>query len=81
MSPSLLASAVNRLEDANMSGDTELTLEQVEAILTQSLVKTSLRSLEISSVEGPDGLLMDLEDMGMDEEFVGRARFVIGKIV
>ena len=58
-----------------------MTLEQVEAILTQSLVKTSLRSLEISSVEGPDGLLMDLEDMGMDEEFVARARFVIGKIV
>ena len=81
VSPSLLASAVNMLEEVNMSGDTELTLEQVEAILTQSLVKTSLRSLEIGSVEGPDGLLMDLEDLGLDEEFVARARFAIGKLV
>ena len=45
VSPSLLASAVNMLEEVNMSGDTELTLEQVEAILTQSLVKTSTKSI------------------------------------
>ena len=64
-----------------MSGETELTREPVEAILTQSLVKTSLRSLEIGCVEGQDGYFMDLEDLGLDEEFVARARFAIGKLL
>ena len=58
--PGLLTRAVNRLEDVQMWG-TPLTREQIEAILTQSLVKTSLRRLwiingDVAAVDG--GLLL-----------------------
>ena len=45
-----------------------LTGEQVEAILTQSLVKTSLRRLEMRGVRG------------LDEDLVARASLAIGQL-
>jgi hypothetical protein len=49
--PDLLARAVNRLEEVRMEG-TKLTKQQVEEILTQSLVETSLKDLRIG-LRGP----------------------------
>jgi hypothetical protein len=46
--PDLLAKAVNKLENVALIF-TGLTKKQVEAILTQSLVKTSLKMLHIAS--------------------------------
>ena len=69
---SLLARAVNRLEEVDMSEDTEITKEQVEAILTQSLMKTSLRCLKMGN---------RWQDFGLDEHLVERARFAIGELV
>ena len=64
--PGLLASAVNGLKEVVMFG-TELTVQQAEAILTQSLVKTSVRSLRMGVHRVP----------GLDEDLVGRARLAI----
>ena len=74
--PGLLARAVNRLEEVDMYR-TQLTFKQAEAILTQSLVKTSLRKLEFSEDWNsfPDN---DPEDV--DEDLVARARLVIGEL-
>ena len=75
--PGLLASAVNRLEEVEVEVEvwvggyrwnTRLTVEQVEAILTQSLVKTSLRRLEMRGVRG------------LDEDLVARASLAIGQL-
>ena len=65
---SLLASAVNRLEEVEMN-HTKLTVEQGEAILTQSLVKTSLRRLQIRGVRV------------RDKNLVARAKLVIGELL
>ena len=64
----LLACAVNMLEEVEME-DTQLTVQQGEAILTQSLVKTSLRRLNMGGVLGLDGGL------------VGRAELAIGELI
>ena len=74
--PGLLARAVNRLEEVDMFR-TQLTFQQAEAVLTQSLVKTSLGKLEFSEDWNsfPD---KDPEDV--DEELVARTRMVIGEL-
>ena len=65
----LLARSVNMLEEVVMNR-TELTVKQMEAILTQSLVKTSLRRLEMNMGD-------DWDDLEIDRELVARARLVI----
>ena len=67
--PGLLASAVNRLEEVEMS--TVWSIEQVEAILRQSLVKTSLKKL---------GMWGSVEDTELDEDLVARARLAIEEL-
>ena len=62
------ARAVNSLEEVVMDG-TKLTVEQKKAILTHSLVKTSLRRLEMRRVRL------------MDNDLVARARLAIGKLL
>ena len=52
---------------------TKLTVEQGEAILTQSLVKTSLRRLDMNIGNHWDG-------SEIDRELVARARLVIEDI-
>ena len=71
VSPWLLASALNRLEEVVISDDTQLTKEQVEAILTKSCLKTSLKKLQIAKVWA------DI----LDGELVARAGFVIRELV
>ena len=68
LEPSVLARAANRLESLHMSGS-KLSLEQVEAILSQSLVKTSLKTLDLGLVQG-----------GLQEEMVARAKLVIRNV-
>ena len=68
--PRLLASLVNRLEEVRMYR-TQLTVKQVEAVLTQSLVKTSLRKLVMEGNE---------ENSELDEDLVARARLAIGEL-
>ena len=68
--PSLLASAVNRLEKVKILGG-QLTVEQVAAILTRSLLETSLRRLE---------MWQDWRDW-QDQDLVARARLAIGYIL
>ena len=62
----MLARAVNSLEDVVLH-DTQLSKQQAEAILSQSLRKTSLRRL-----------VMKYE--GLDENLVARARLVINNV-
>ena len=76
--PGLLASAVNRLEEVEVEvkmwvgghrwNSMLLTMEQMVAILTQSLVKTSLRRLEMRGVRG------------LDKDLVARATLAIGQL-
>ena len=54
--------AVNSLEEVDIR-HTLLTREQVEAILNQSLVKTSLKRLVLGRVSG-----------GVEQDLVGRAQ-------
>ena len=68
--PALLARVVNRLEEVKMN-KTELTVLQMETILTQSLLKTSLRKLE---------MFYHLDDSRIDEMLVARARLVIKQL-
>ena len=68
LQPSILASSANRLEGLHMSGS-KLRLEQVEAILTQSLVKTQLKTLDLGLVQG-----------GLQEDLVARAKLVIRNV-
>ena len=63
--PDMLAKAVNKLEEVVMN-DSQLTLKQIEAILTESLVGTSLNSLATTHPEG-----------ALDLELIGKARMVI----
>ena len=67
--PSILGRAVNNLEEVNL-GYCQLSQQQAEAILTESLVKTSLRKLDMSGcrLAGPDVL---------DEDLVARTRLAI----
>ena len=67
---SLLARALNRLEVVEVRWS-ELTQEQGEAILTQSLVKTSLRSLM---------MMKDWQDWRIIADLEERARLVIQEI-
>ena len=62
----LLARAVNSLEDVVLH-DTQLSKQQAEAILSQSLRKTSLRRL-------------GMKYEGLDENLVARARLVINNV-
>ena len=68
--PALMARVVNRLEEVKMN-KTELTVLQMETILTQSLLKTSLRKLE---------MFYHLDDSRIDEMLVARARLVIKQL-
>ena len=68
--PRLLASLVNRLEEVRMH-KTQLTVKQVETVLTRSLVKTSLRRLVMEGNE---------ENSELDEDLVARARLVVGEL-
>ena len=67
--PWLLARAVNRLEEVDIR-HTLLTKEQVEAILSQSLVKTSLKRLVLGRVSG-----------GVEQDLVVRAQHGIKEII
>ena len=67
--PGLLARAVNRLEEVKMSV-TYLTTSQVEAVLRQSLVQTSLRKLKLE--------LDSKDNSELDEGLEARARLAIG---
>ena len=69
--PNMLARAVNKLEKVNLK-NSQLTLEQMGAILKQSLVKTSLKSL--SMPEPLDG------DMWLDEDLIDKARMAIRSV-
>ena len=62
LEPELMAMAVNSLEDVDIR-HTLLTREQVEAILNQSLVKTSLKRLVLGRLSG-----------GVEQDLVGRAQ-------
>ena len=87
----LLASAVNSLEEVKMNF-TKLTKDQVEAVLTQSLVNTSLRRLEIGThrLMGRRLEIEDYRDSGLglvrlelgwlDEDLVARATLAIGEL-
>ena len=66
--PELLAKAVNKLEEVDMN-NSQLTLQQIEEILTESLVGTSLNSLAMTHPEG-----------ALDVEIIGKARMVIESI-
>ena len=66
--PGLLARAVNSLEEVDIR-HTLLTKEQVEAILSQSLVKTSLKTLVMGRISG-----------GVEEDLVVRAQDVISEL-
>ena len=66
--PHELAKAVNKLEEIDIK-DSKLTLQQVEAILTQSLVQTSLKTLWMTQ---PEGVL--------DYNLLAKARMVIKDI-
>ena len=68
--PGLLARALNRLEEVEMSSVTYLTTSQVEAVLRQSLMQTSLRKLELE--------LDSEENTELDEGLEARARLAIG---
>ena len=70
MEPRLLASLVNRLEEVRMH-KTQLTVKQVETVLTRSLVKTSLRRLVMEGNE---------ENSELDEDLVARARLAVGEL-
>ena len=50
LEPIFLARVANKMESLHMSG-LKLSVEQVEAILTQSLVKTSLKTLDLRLVQ------------------------------
>ena len=65
--PDLLAKAVNRLEEVDMT-NSQLTLEQVEAILKQSLVSTYLKSIFMTE---------PFEGKSLDEQIIEKARTVI----
>ena len=62
LEPELVAMAVNSLEEVDIR-HTLLTREQVETILNQSLVKTSLKRLVLGRVSG-----------GVEQDLVGRAQ-------
>ena len=66
--PGLLARAVNSLEEVDIR-HTLLTKEQVEAILSQSLVQTSLKRLVMGRFTG-----------GVEEDLVVRAQSVIKEL-
>ena len=66
--PGLLARAVNSLEEVDIR-HTLITREQVEAILSQSLVQTSLKTLVMGRVSG-----------GVQQELVVRAQQVISEL-
>ena len=70
MDTSLLAKAVNRLEEVVMSV-TGLTASQVETVPRQSLVESSLRKLEMYT---------DEENSKLDEDLEARARLAIGEL-
>ena len=70
--PRLLAKAVNQLDFVNLDS-TLLTGPQVEAILAQSLQKTSLKTLQMSNK-------FSLRYYQLDEELVTKARQVIANI-
>ena len=69
--PGLLARAVNRLEEVEMSV-AYLTTSQVEAVLRQNLVQTSLRKLKLE--------LDSEENSELDEGLEARARLAIGEL-
>ena len=66
--PELLARAVNRLVDVDIR-HTLLTKEQVEAILSHSLVQTSLKTLVLGRVSGT-----------VEQDLVDRAQHVISEL-
>ena len=66
--PGLLARAVNRLEKVDIR-HTLLTKEQVEAILSHSLVQTSLKTLVMGRVSGT-----------VEQDLVVRAQHVISEL-
>ena len=66
--PGLLARAVNRLEEVDIR-HTLLTKEQVEAILSHSLVQTSLKTLVLGRVSGR-----------VEQDLVVRAQNVISEL-
>ena len=78
MDPALLARTLTRLKEVKMCF-TLLTVEQSEAVLTQSLVNTSLRKLEMYE-DREDFLDENCEDL-LNDDLVAKARLVIGELV
>ena len=68
----VLARAINKLESFHMSGG-NLSQGQLKAILTQSLVKTKLKTLDL-------GLIQEFGLEGLEEDLVARAKLVIQKL-
>ena len=66
--PGLLAAAANRLEDLQLPGS-RMTRQQVEAILTQGLVKTELKTLDLGVIYSEP-----------EEDLLLRAKLIIQKV-
>ena len=70
----LLARAVNRLEEVVLH-NTQLSKQQAEAFLTESLLKTSLRKLDLRFA-----YVFDVFDV-LDKELVARTRLAIRSLI